>query len=110
MRSKEAANDYRYFPEPDLLPLRLDAELIESVRSSLPELPRAKAERLQKEQGLSAYDARVLVADRAVVDWFERAVKAYGGNAKTVANWVINELLRLVKDSPQGIAASRATP
>ncbi len=110
MRTKEDAQDYRYFPEPDLLPLRISDEWIESIRASLPELPRAKAQRFQANYGLSAYDAGVLVAEQAIADWFEEAVAAYGGSAKTVANWVINEVLRLVKDSREGIAASRATP
>ncbi|WP_373047698.1 Asp-tRNA(Asn)/Glu-tRNA(Gln) amidotransferase subunit GatB [Vulgatibacter sp.] len=110
MRSKEEAHDYRYFPEPDLLPLRIDQAWIERVRGELPELPRAKAKRFVEEQGISPYDAGVLVADQAVAAWYERAVQAYGRGAKPVANWVINELLRLVKDSPEGIAATQATP
>src|SRR5690606_13106919 len=109
MRSKEQAHDYRYFPEPDLLPLELDPAWIERLRGELPELPRAKAARFQSEHGLSAYDAKVLVADRAVAELFEEAVRAHG-KAKAVANWVINELLRLVKDSPEGIRASKVTP
>ncbi len=110
MRSKEEAHDYRYFPEPDLLPLRIDEAWIERVRGELPELPRPKAKRFASEHGISAYDAQVLVADQHVAAWYERAVAAYGKGAKPVANWVINELLRLVKDSPEGIAASKATP
>jgi len=111
MRSKEEAKDYRYFPEPDLLPLVVSQAWIEKIRGSLPELPRAKAARFCSEYGLSAYDAGVLVAEKAVADWFEAAVTAYGGSAKTVANWVINEILRLVKDSREGgIAASKVTP
>jgi len=110
MRSKEEAQDYRYFPEPDLLPLRLSEAWIEEIRGSLPELPRAKARRFCDAYALSAYDAGVLVAEKAIADWFELAVAAYGGSPKTVANWVINELLRLVKDSPEGIAATKITP
>ncbi len=110
MRSKEEAHDYRYFPEPDLLPLRLSEAQIEEVRRTLPELPRAKAKRFVSQHGLSEYDAKVLVAERAVADFFEATVSAYGGAAKAVANWVINELLRLVKDAPEGLAASKATP
>lgn len=110
MRTKEDARDYRYFPEPDLLPLRISEEWIEGIREDLPELPRQKAERFVQEHGLSAYDAGVLVAERTIADWFEAAVAAYGKSAKTVANWVINEILRLVKDSPEGIASSKATP
>ena len=110
MRSKEEAHDYRYFPEPDLLPLVVDEAWIERVRSELPELPREKAARFVREHGISPYDAGVLVADKAVADWYEAAVKAWGGEAKPVANWVINELLRLVKESPGGIADTKVTP
>lgn len=110
MRSKEEAHDYRYFPEPDLLPLAIDETWIERVRGELPELPRPKAKRFVAEHGISPYDAGVLVADQAVANWYERAVAAYGKGAKPVANWVINEVLRLVKDSPEGIAASKLTP
>jgi aspartyl-tRNA(Asn)/glutamyl-tRNA(Gln) amidotransferase subunit B len=110
MRSKEEAHDYRYFPEPDLLPLRVDGAWVEEIRRGLPELPRAKARRFVAEHGLSEYDAKVLVADRRVADFFEAAVAAYGKGAKPVANWVINEVLRLVKDSPEGIDASKVTP
>ncbi|AKU93318.1 Asp-tRNA(Asn)/Glu-tRNA(Gln) amidotransferase subunit GatB [Vulgatibacter incomptus] len=110
MRTKEEAQDYRYFPEPDLLPLRVGDEWIESIRGSLPELPREKAARFHSEYGLSAYDAGVLVAEKAIAEWYEAAVAAFGGSAKTVANWVINEILRLVKDSREGIAGSRLTP
>jgi len=110
MRTKEEAKDYRYFPEPDLLPLVVSEAWIEKIRGELPELPRAKAARFVSSYGLSPYDAGVLVASMQVADWFEEAVAAHGGSAKTVANWVINEILRLVKDSREGIAASKATP
>lgn len=110
MRSKEEAHDYRYFPEPDLLPLRIDEAWIESIRATLPELPREKAARFVREHGISPYDAQVLVADKAVADWYEAAVAAWGKEAKPVANWVINEILRLVKESPEGIAGSKVTP
>ncbi|HEY0840002.1 MAG TPA: Asp-tRNA(Asn)/Glu-tRNA(Gln) amidotransferase subunit GatB, partial [Vulgatibacter sp.] len=99
MRTKEEAKDYRYFPEPDLLPLVVSEPWIEKIRAELPELPRAKAARFVEQYGLSAYDAGVLVAERSLADWYEAAVAAYGGSAKTVANWLINEILRLVKDS-----------
>ncbi len=110
MRSKEEAHDYRYFPEPDLPPLRLTDAFIEAIRASLPELPRAKVERLVKEQGLSEYDAKVLAADRFVADFHEATLAAYGGAPKTVANWVINELLRLAKEAPEGLRATQVTP
>ncbi len=97
MRSKEEANDYRYFPDPDLLPLVLDPAWVKAIEEALPELPDAKRSRLASQYGLSSYDAGVLVIDAARADYFERA--AAGRDAKLVANWVTNELLaRLAKD------------
>ncbi|MFN3522819.1 MAG: Asp-tRNA(Asn)/Glu-tRNA(Gln) amidotransferase subunit GatB [Phenylobacterium sp.] len=90
MRSKEEAHDYRYFPDPDLLPLELDPAWVKAIEASLPELPDAKKARLQSEYGLSAYDAGVLVSDAARADFFEAAAK--GRDAKLVANWVTNDL------------------
>ena len=91
MRSKEEAHDYRYFPDPDLLPLVLDPAWIKRIEASLPELPDAKRERLQSQYGLSAYDAGVLVIEGARADYFEAAAK--GVDAKLVSNFVTNELL-----------------
>jgi len=97
MRSKEDAHDYRYFPDPDLLPLVLDAAWVKEIEATLPELPDAKRARLQSQYGLSAYDAGVLVSDAERAAYFERA--AVGRDAKLVANFVTNELLsRLSKD------------
>ena len=90
MRGKEEAHDYRYFPDPDLLPLELEEELIARLRAELPELPDAKKARFVREYGLSTYDAGVLVAERAAADYFERV--ATGRDGKAAANWVINEL------------------
>jgi aspartyl-tRNA(Asn)/glutamyl-tRNA(Gln) amidotransferase subunit B len=90
MRSKEEAMDYRYFPDPDLLPLELDPVWIKEIEASLPELPDAKRARLQSQYGLSAYDAKVLAADAPKADYFEEAAK--GRDAKLVANFVTNEL------------------
>jgi aspartyl-tRNA(Asn)/glutamyl-tRNA(Gln) amidotransferase subunit B len=96
MRSKEDAQDYRYFPDPDLLPLELDPEWIARIQASLPELPDDKKARLQSQYGLSAYDAGVLVIEGARADFYEQAAK--GRDAKLVANWTTNELLaRLAK-------------
>ena len=92
MRSKEVANDYRYFPEPDLLPIVIDEAYIESIRESLPELPRQKRERFVTQYGLSTYDAGVLSASRALADYFE-TVAEQSGDAKIAANWVQGELL-----------------
>jgi len=97
MRSKEDAHDYRYFPDPDLLPLVLDPAWIKRIQDSLPELPDDKRRRLQTEYGLSAYDAGVLIIEGARADFFEAAAK--GHDAKLTANWVANELLgHLAKD------------
>jgi aspartyl-tRNA(Asn)/glutamyl-tRNA(Gln) amidotransferase subunit B len=90
MRSKEEAHDYRYFPDPDLLPLELDPAWVKRIEESLPELPDAKKARFQTQYGLSAYDAGVLIAEQARADYFEAAAK--GRDAKLVANWVTNEL------------------
>jgi len=92
MRSKEEAHDYRYFPDPDLPPLVLDAALVEAAQASLPELPGAKRARFVRDYGLSAYDAGVLAAARDLADYYEAAVIAAGGEAKLVANWVAVEL------------------
>ncbi|MES2034999.1 MAG: Asp-tRNA(Asn)/Glu-tRNA(Gln) amidotransferase subunit GatB [Pseudomonadota bacterium] len=97
MRSKEEAHDYRYFPDPDLLPLVLDAAWVKQIEAGLPELPDAKKARLMADYGLSAYDATVLTSDGDVAAFFEEA--ATGRDAKLVANWVLNDLLgRLGKD------------
>jgi len=97
MRSKEEANDYRYFPDPDLLPVVLDETFIAQVRSSLPELPDQKAERFSRSYGLSAYDAGVLTAERALADYYEAVVRQSGGlEPKLAANWVMGELAAAV--------------
>ena len=98
MRSKEEANDYRYFPDPDLLPLELEQAWIDNIRASLPELPDEKRKRLMADYGLSQYDAVVLISEQAKADYFEAAAK--GRDAKLVSNWVTNELsARLAADN-----------
>ena len=92
MRSKEVANDYRYFPEPDLLPVVIDDAYIEAIRASLPELPTQKRHRFVEQYGLGNYDANVLADSRELADYFE-AVVASCGDAKIAANWVQVELL-----------------
>jgi aspartyl-tRNA(Asn)/glutamyl-tRNA(Gln) amidotransferase subunit B len=104
MRSKEEAHDYRYFPDPDLLPLELDLAWIAEIEAHLPELPDAKTARLQAQYGLSAYDARVLATDIARADFFERA--ADGRDAKLVANWTTNNLLARLAEAGLDIEAS----
>jgi len=97
MRSKEEAHDYRYFPDPDLLPLELTQDYVEGLRKGLPELPDEKRARFMREYGLSAYDAGVLTAEHESADFFEAVAK--GREGKAAANWVINELFgRLNKD------------
>jgi aspartyl-tRNA(Asn)/glutamyl-tRNA(Gln) amidotransferase subunit B len=90
MRSKEEAHDYRYFPDPDLLPLVLDPAWVKEIEATLPELPDAKKARLQSQYGLTAYDAQVLITDQARADFYEAAVK--GRDPKLTANWVTNDL------------------
>jgi aspartyl-tRNA(Asn)/glutamyl-tRNA(Gln) amidotransferase subunit B len=104
MRSKEHAHDYRYFPDPDLLPLELDPAWVESLKAHLPELPDAKAARLQRDYGLSAYDARVLVAEQATADYYESVAK--GRDAKQAANWVMGDLFAALNRTGRGIADS----
>lgn len=97
-RRKEAAEDYRYFPEPDLPPLEISPEWVQQIRASLPELPAAKAERFQADYALSAYDAEVLSGDRETAFWFEEAVRLaaeHGVAAKSVSNWITGEMFRL---------------
>ncbi len=97
MRSKEEAHDYRYFPDPDLLPLEFDDTFVAELKAHLPELPDAKKARFIAEYGLSPYDASVLVAEREQADYFEAVAK--GRDGKAAANWVINELFgRLNKE------------
>jgi aspartyl-tRNA(Asn)/glutamyl-tRNA(Gln) amidotransferase subunit B len=104
-RGKEEANDYRYFPEPDLPPLEISREWVEEIRARLPELPNAKKERFISEYELGAYDARLLVEDRAVADYYEAVVAATGGKgtSKSVANWVTGTLFGLMNESNQKI-------
>jgi aspartyl-tRNA(Asn)/glutamyl-tRNA(Gln) amidotransferase subunit B len=98
MRSKEEAHDYRYFPEPDLPPLRIAAEDLDRWRAEMPELPEAKRERLVAQYGLPAYDAGVLTQSAALAAFFERTAAA-AGNAKAASNWIMGELLRLLRAS-----------
>ncbi len=108
-RVKEEAEDYRYFAEPDLPPLYISDDWIARERAALPELPDAKIARYTAEFGLSDYDAGVLAEDRSVAEWFDTAVAA-AGDPKSVANWVINDLFRLLNEHRQTIDAARVTP
>ena len=107
MRSKEEANDYRYFPDPDLLPLVIDDALIEEVRGTLPELPDEKAARYCRDFELSAYDAGVLTASRDLAMYFETVVEKLGGQPKLAANWVMGELSGALNRDGLDVDASR---
>jgi len=96
MRSKETEADYRYFGEPDLLPVILTEAEIQGIQSTLPEMPLARKARFVSEYRLSTYDADILTSERSLSDYFEEAVVAYGGEAKTVSNWMMNDLMRLM--------------
>ncbi|MCM2357504.1 MAG: Asp-tRNA(Asn)/Glu-tRNA(Gln) amidotransferase subunit GatB [Geobacteraceae bacterium] len=109
MRGKEEAHDYRYFPDPDLVPLVISADWVEDARLSLPELPEAKRARYLAELGLTAYDAEVLTASRELAEYFEACTALYP-QAKSVANWVMGELTRALNEDGKGIADSRVTP
>ncbi len=107
LRSKEDANDYRYFPDPDLLPVVLDEQYIADVRATLPELPDQKAARYIEQFGLPEYDAGVLTASRELGDYYEQVVTALAGNAKLVANWVMGDLSAALNKEALDITASR---
>ena len=104
MRNKEEAHDYRYFPDPDLLPLEITQAFVDDLRAQLPELPDEKRARLVRDYALSVYDADVLSAERETADFFEQAAR--GRDAKAAANWVINELAGRLNKEGMGIAAS----
>jgi aspartyl-tRNA(Asn)/glutamyl-tRNA(Gln) amidotransferase subunit B len=108
MRSKEEAHDYRYFPDPDLLPLEFDDAFVAAIKADLPELPDDKRARLIEEQGLSAYDASVLVTERSIADFYEAV--ANGRDGKLAANWVINDLLGALNKAGKGIEQSPMSP
>jgi aspartyl-tRNA(Asn)/glutamyl-tRNA(Gln) amidotransferase subunit B len=106
MRTKEEANDYRYFPDPDLLPVVLTDEFIEEIRRGLPELPDEKALRFAREYALSAYDAHVLTASRELAAYYEEVAQALPGERKLAANWVMGELAASLNKDGVEIGAS----
>ncbi|MBO6539404.1 MAG: Asp-tRNA(Asn)/Glu-tRNA(Gln) amidotransferase subunit GatB [Rhizobiaceae bacterium] len=108
MRSKEEAHDYRYFPDPDLLPLEFDQAYVDDLAKDLPELPDDKKERLVTSLGLSAYDASVLVSEKAIADFYEKV--ASGRDGKMAANWVINDLLGALNKSGEEIESTPVSP
>ncbi len=109
MRSKEEAHDYRYFPDPDLVPLKLDREWIEGFRDSVPELPATRVSRFVSGYGLPEYDASVLTASKGIADYFEACVALFN-QPKTVSNWVMGELTRELNNSGMDISASPVSP
>jgi aspartyl-tRNA(Asn)/glutamyl-tRNA(Gln) amidotransferase subunit B len=102
MRSKEEAHDYRYFPDPDLVPITVDQKWIDAIRESLPELPDAKRDRFVEACGLPEYDADQLTAERSTAEWFESAVMA-GGQPKAVSNWIMGDLMKLLNEDNRSI-------
>jgi aspartyl-tRNA(Asn)/glutamyl-tRNA(Gln) amidotransferase subunit B len=108
MRSKEEAHDYRYFPDPDLLPLEFDQAYVDALAQGLPELPDDKKQRLVTKLGLSAYDASILVSEKSIADYFEKV--AEGRDGKAAANWVINDLLGALNKAGKGIDDAPVSP
>ncbi len=109
MRSKEFAHDYRYFPEPDLVPLRPDPAWVAEIEAALPELPRARRLRFVEQYGLPAHDADLLTADRALADYYEATVRHHP-NGKAIANWIMSELLRELHGDPAAVAVAPIRP
>lgn len=109
MRAKEQENDYRYFPEPDIPPLKFTQEQVDQVRQNLPELPLSKYKRYQEEYGLSKYDAALMSVDRETADYFEKTIEL-GGNPKAVCNWMSSDLSKLLNESGLSLFQSLFTP
>jgi aspartyl-tRNA(Asn)/glutamyl-tRNA(Gln) amidotransferase subunit B len=109
MRSKEESHDYRYFPDPDLMPIELDPVWVEEIKASIGELPADRLERFIKEYKLPEHDAEMLTAERATADWFEEAVKL-GGEPKAVSNWIMGELMKLLNRNNENIQECPVTP
>ncbi len=113
MRTKEEAHDYRYFPDPDLVPLTVDQKWLDDIRESLPELPDIKRERFVSEYGLPEHDADLLISERAVADWFEEAMASYAlsvSGPKVVSNWMMGELTRLLNEDNETIEECPVRP
>jgi aspartyl-tRNA(Asn)/glutamyl-tRNA(Gln) amidotransferase subunit B len=109
MRSKEEAHDYRYFPEPDLVPLTVAQKWIDEIKSSLPELPDIKRKRFISEYGLPEYDADILISEKKLAEWFEGAVNI-GGKPKVVSNWIMVELIKLLNEDGITIDECKLNP
>ena len=109
MRSKEEAHDYRYFPDPDLVPIVIDQGWVEEIKKTLPELPMERRERFVKDYGIPGYDANVLTSSKPLADYYEESVKLYS-QPKVVSNWMMGELLRVLKESKKEIEECLVTP
>ncbi len=109
MRSKEQAHDYRYFPDPDLVPMVIDPRWVEEIKSSLPELPDQRKARYVEEYGIPEYDASVLTATKELADYFERCLAGYS-NAKAASNWIMGDLTRLLNAGDMDIPQCRISP
>jgi aspartyl-tRNA(Asn)/glutamyl-tRNA(Gln) amidotransferase subunit B len=109
MRTKEEAHDYRYFPDPDLVPVEVDEKWIEQLKAELPELPEAKRSRFSSQYSLPEYDAKMLTASKTVADYYEQCVKLHD-DPKTISNWILGELFRVLKDEKINIDQCRITP
>ncbi len=109
MRSKEESHDYRYFPDPDLVPIVVDREWINEIRSKIPELPDEKRNRYKSVFNLPEYDAEFLTSERSIAEWFENAVKA-GGQPKAVSNWIMGDLMRMLNEDNRSIEECPLTP
>ena len=109
-RAKESEDDYRYFPEPDLPPVRIPTQVVDAERAALPELPRARRARYVETLGLSAYDAGVLAADREVADWFEAVLADGNREPKAAANWVTGEVMRHLNETSEAIGDVALAP
>jgi len=110
MRSKETEADYRYFREPDLLPVHLNASWKAEILADFPELPLARRQRFMEDYGLPQYDAEVLTSERSLSDYYEASVRAYGGDPKTVSNWLMNDVLRMLNESGKTADQLQLTP
>jgi aspartyl-tRNA(Asn)/glutamyl-tRNA(Gln) amidotransferase subunit B len=109
MRSKEEAHDYRYFPEPDLLPLQVDLKMIEEIRKNLPELPEAGKERFIKDYQIPEYDAEILTSSKVLGDYYEKATSLYS-NKKVLSNWIMGELMHYLNEEKVEIEDSPISP
>ena len=109
LRSKEEEHDYRYFPEPDLVPIVVSKELIGEIRAVMPELPDARRNRFIAEYGLPPYDAEVLTSDKSLADFLEKCVKL-GGDPKKTSNWIMTDFLRWLREEDLDVTEARVTP